>query len=57
MNDETLEDRTTLTADEVTLLLSICLKTTYFLYHHQYYEQTDAAAMGSPVSPVVVANI
>ena len=56
MNDKTLEDRATLTADEVTLLLSICLKTTYFLYHHQYYEQTDGAVKGSPVSQVV-ANI
>ena len=38
------------------MLLSICLKTTYFVYNQQYYEQTDGAAMGCPVSPVV-ANI
>lgn len=56
LRDETLEDRTTLTADQVILLLSICLKTTYFVYHQQYHEQRDGAAMGSPVSPVV-ANI
>ena len=56
LKDDTLEDRTTLTADQVTLLLGICLKTTYFVYNQQYYEQTDGAAMGSPVLPVV-ANI
>ena len=45
--DETLDDRTVLTPDQVTLLLKICLETTYFVYHNQYY------AMESPVSPVV----
>ena len=56
LEDETLEDRTQLSAEQVTLLLSICLRTTYFVYQNQYYEQTEGAAMGSPVSPVV-ANI
>ena len=54
--DETLGDRSTLTPGQVTMLLGICLKTTYFMYHQQFYEQTEGAAMGSPVSPVV-ANI
>ena len=56
VDDETLEDGTTLTLEQATLLLGICLRTTYFVYHQQFYEQTDGAAMGSPVSPVV-ANI
>ena len=56
LEDETLEDRTQLTAEQVTLLLGICLRTTYFVYQNQFYEQTEGAAMGSPVSPVV-ANI
>ena len=56
LEDETLEDRTQLSAEQVTLLLSICLRTTYFVYQNQFYEQTEGAAMGSPVSPVV-ANI
>ena len=56
VEDQTLEDRTTLAEDKVTLSLKICLVTTYFVYRQQHYEQTDGAAMGSPVSPVV-ANI
>ena len=56
IEDETLGDRTALTPEKVTLLLGICLRTTYFMYQQQFYEQTDGAAMGSPVSPVV-ANI
>ena len=41
---------------DVTHLLEMCLRTTYFKFQGSYYEQTDGAAMGSPVSPVV-ANI
>ena len=55
---------TQLSAEQVTLLLSICLRTTYFVYQNQFYEQMEGAAMGSPVSPdvpspvsPVVANI
>ena len=40
----------------VTMLLGICLKTTYFMYHRQFYEQMEGAIMGSLVSPVI-ANI
>ena len=54
--DDTLSDRTTLLPNQVTSLLEICLRTTYFIYQGQCFEQTDGAAMGSPVSPVV-ANI
>ena len=37
-------------------MLSICLKTTYFLYDGTIYAQVEGAAMGSPVSPIV-ANL
>ena len=53
--DDTLVDRTLL-PNQVTSLLEICFRTIYFIYQGQYFEQTDGAAMGSPVSPVV-ANI
>ena len=56
LKDETLEDRTPLTPQQITNLLHTCLRTTYFLYNSSFYEQTDGTAMGSPVSPVV-ANI
>ena len=56
--DETLGDGTALTciADQVTHLLNLCLRSTYFVYRGEHYQQQDGAAMSSPVSPVV-ANI
>ncbi len=37
-------------------LLEVCLRSTYFRYNGNCYEQVDGAAMGSPVS-AVVANL
>ena len=54
--DNKLRERTTLTAMQVTDLLSVCLKTTYFQYDNTIYTQIEGAAMGSPVSPIV-ANL
>ena len=56
LEDESLGNRTELTADQITHLLDLCIRTTYFIYGGEYYQQKDGAAMGSPVSPVV-ANI
>ena len=53
VEDDTLEDRTTLTITDITNLLELCLKTTYFTFRGEFYKQTDGAAMGSPL----VANI
>lgn len=55
-NDDTLEDRTDLTVEQISQLLEVCLNTTYFLYNGKYYQQTHGAAMGSPISPLV-ANL
>ena len=54
--NDTLAERTALSPSQITKLLQICLRTTYFLYQEQYYEQKDGTAMGSPVS-LVVANM
>ena len=56
LNDTTLARRTNIPADHIRDLLSICLKTTYFLYNGTIYAQVEGAAMGSPVSPIV-ANL
>ena len=37
--DETLEDRTTLSPDRVEELLEACLRSTYFSYEGDFYEQ------------------
>lgn len=41
---------------QVTELLNSVLRSTYFLYKGSFHEQTDGAAMGSPVS-AVIANL
>ena len=54
--DEDLVERTPLSPDRVAELLSLCLKSTYFSFGGEFYEQRQGAAMGSPVS-AVVANL
>ena len=54
--DNILSDRTTLDPPTITMLTELCLRTTYFQYGNEFFEQRDGAAMGSPLSPVV-ANI
>ena len=53
-NDKDLQQRTTMSIKHITRLLEFCLRSTYFVFKGQYYEQVDGAAMGSPVSPIVV---
>ncbi len=55
-NDESLDERTCLSPECITQLLEVCLRSTYFKYNGNCYEQVDGAAMGSPVS-AVVANL
>ena len=54
--DTELPRRTTWSPDNIVKLLEFCLVNTYFLFDGQFFEQTEGAAMGSPVSPIV-ANI
>ncbi len=55
-NDESLNEGTCLSPECITELLDVCLRSTYFKYNGNCYEQVDGAAMGSPVS-AVVANL
>ena len=43
-------------SEYVTCLLEFCLKSTYFTYQGQHFEQLEGAAMGSPNSPII-ANL
>ena len=54
--DEELVKRTPLSRDRVAELLSVCLKSTYFSFGGEFYEQRQGAAMGYPVS-AVIANL
>ena len=49
--DTELHQRTTMSTQNILDLLEFCLCNTYFLFQGQYYEQTQGAAMGSPMSP------
>ena len=54
--DETLTDRTAIPASDLSRLIELCLKSTYFRFGDSFYEQVEGAAMGSPLSPIV-ANL
>ena len=54
--DPTLKDRTVMGVNDIILLLEFCLKSTYFSFQGQFFEQVDGATMGSPISPIV-ANL
>ena len=41
---------------QITSFLEFCLTQTCFLFQGMYYQQTQGAAMGSPISPLI-ANI
>ena len=47
------QQRTTMSIKHIISLLEFCLRSTYFLFQGQYYEQLEGAAMGSPLSPIV----
>ena len=50
--DENLQDRTSITIEEIVSLTELHLKTTCFQFKEKFYEQIDGAAMGSLLSPI-----
>ena len=56
IQDKDLQQRTRMSIKHIIKLLDFCLRSTYFVFQGQYYEQVEGAAMGSPLSPIV-ANI
>ena len=55
-DDQELQHRTSMSVQHITWLLEICLKNTHFIFQGRFYEQTEGAAMGSPLSPLI-ANL
>ena len=51
-----MAQRTPLDVSIIADLTELCLRTTYFLYSDEFFEQKEGAAITSPLSPVV-ANI
>ena len=54
--DESLKDGTSIPTSHLVQLIELCLRTTYFQFEDKFYEQSEGAAMGSPLSPVI-ANL
>jgi hypothetical protein len=42
------------TWEEIIFLMGIIMKQHYFQFDQQYYEQTEALAMGAPMSAILV---
>ena len=55
-DDQTITERTTISVQQLVQLTELCLRSTYFKCQNKFYEQTDGAAMGSPMSPII-ANL
>ena len=54
--DPDLQSRTSMSTKHIMDLLEFCLRSTYFTYRGNFYEQVEGAAMGSPIIPIV-ANL
>ena len=52
-HDDKLADRTLLSPRQILDLLDILLRTAYFKFNGDFYQQTDGAAIGGPASAVV----
>ena len=54
--DKDLHSRTNMKIQHIMSLLRFCLNNSYFSFQGRFYQQTEGAAMGSPISPIV-ANL
>ena len=52
--DQECQHRTPMTAKNIICFLEFCLNSTYFMFQGKYYGQLAGAAIGSPISPIVV---
>ena len=52
-DDKEPQHRTSMTAQHIICLLEFCLNNTSFIFQGRYHEQTEGAAMGSPLSPII----
>ena len=55
-DDRELQHRTSMTVQNIICLLDFCLNNTCFIFQGRFHEQTEGAAMGSPLSPII-ANL
>ena len=51
--DLSLDDRTSLSPDQIHDLLLTCVSSSCFQFQGKFYEQTAGTSMGSPLSPIL----
>ena len=51
--NEVVEVIKEISSKEISSLVEICLRSTFFTFRGSIYEQMEGVAMGSPLSPVV----
>ena len=51
--DQELQQRTSLSIENILSFLEFCINSTYFSFQGKFYEQLEGAAMGSALSPIV----
>ena len=54
--EQSLIERTSIPVPQIVFLTDLCLHSTFFRFQGKFFEQTDGAAMGSPLSPII-ANL
>ena len=54
--DQSLDSRISIPVPHLVELVELCLRSSYLQFQDSFYEQTDDAAMGSPLSPII-ANL
>ena len=54
--DQELQQRTSLSIENILSLLEFCITSTYFSFQGKFFEQLEGAAIGPPLSPIV-ANL
>ena len=55
-DDQELQQRTSMTVHNIICLLEFCLNNTCFIFQGRFHEETEGAAMGSPLNPII-ANV
>ena len=50
INDDDLESKTKMTAENIIALFKICVQTTYFVFNKKLYKQVDGLAIGASSS-------
>ena len=52
-DDQELQQRTSMTVQNIICLVEFCFNNTFFIFQGRFHEQTEGAAMGLPLNPII----